>query len=346
VNPFVQPAHEIVWLEHQSAASQHKLGLVPAMGCSVAAWQLQRDGFAPFDLFRAWDGADYPGDPLRIVRASYPLAPWSNRISGGGFVVAADGDKFHAITPNAAGMPYPIHGDAWQQPWQVTQQDAAALDMRLESKHFNGNPHHYRATQSFKLLDAGMQQSLTVTHLGEAPLPYGLGLHPWLPRNEQTTLQAKVGGVWLSHSDCLPKEHTADFPPSWDLNTGISAAGSLIDNCLTGWDGTARVTWPDQELKLTLSQSTVGAEVSTYSVSPNYLLVFRKATDDHFCLEPVSHPIDAFHLPNQPGLQVLQKGESLTLAVSWRFDGGAALNAETDLILFPASGQSARSTRP
>jgi aldose 1-epimerase len=47
--------------------------------------------------------------------------------------------------------------------------------------------------------------------------------------------------------------------------------------------------------------------------------MFRKTTGDHFCLEPVSHPIDAFHLPGQPGLQLLQQDESLTLAVSWRF---------------------------
>ena len=323
MNQFVKPAHEIVWLEHQSAASQHKLGLVPAMGGSVAAWQLQRDGFAPFDLFRPWDGKDYPGDPLRIVRASYPLAPWSNRISGGGFSVANEGDKFHPafypVLPNAAGMPYPIHGDAWQQRWQYQQHGAASLNMTLESDKFNGNPHHYRAVQTFKLVDGGMDQTLTVTHLGDAPLPYGLGLHPWLPRNDQTTLQAKVGGVWLGHSDCLPKEHTTDFPPGWEMSAGISAAGSLIDNCFTGWDGIARVTWPDQGLQLILSQSTVSAEVSTYSVSPNYLLVFRKATGDHFCLEPVSHPIDAFHQPNQPGLQLLKKDESLTLAVSWRF---------------------------
>ena len=148
------------------------------MGGSVAAWQLERDGFAPFDLFRPWDGADYAGDPLRIVRASYPLAPWSNRISGGGFVVSEDGGKFHSVLPNAAGMPYPIHGDAWQQPWQVTQQDAASLDMTLESNQCNGNPHHYRAVQTFKLVDGGMDQSLTITHLGDTPLPYGLGLHP------------------------------------------------------------------------------------------------------------------------------------------------------------------------
>lgn len=316
----MKSAHEVVWLEHKSSTANQKqaqkLGLVPAMGGSIAAWALDRTGFEPFDLFRPWDGADYAGDPLRIVRASYPLAPWSNRISGGGFAV---GDAFHAVTPNAAGMPYPIHGDAWQQPWQVTKQGAASLEMTLESNQHNGNPHHYRAIQTFTLVDGGMDQSLTVTHLGAAPLPYGLGLHPWLPRNEQTTLQAKVGGVWLSHADCLPKEHVTDFPPTWDLNGGISAAGSLIDNCFTGWDGTACVTWPDQDLQLTLSQSSVSTEVSTYSSSPSYLLVFRKTTGDHFCIEPVSHPIDAFHLPGQPGLQMLSKGESLTLAVSWLF---------------------------
>jgi aldose 1-epimerase len=316
----VNPAHEVVWLEHQSSTANQKqaqrLGLVPAMGGSVAAWTLDRTGFQFFDLFRPWDGADHEGDPLRIVRASYPLAPWSNRINDGGFSV---GDTFHAVTPNAAGMPYPIHGDAWQQHWQYQQHGAASLDMTLESNQCNGNPHHYRAVQTFTLVDGGMNQSLTVTHLGDVPLPYGLGLHPWLPRNEQTTLQAKVSGVWLSHADCLPKEHTADFPPSWDLNTSISAAGSLIDNCFSGWDGAASVTWPDQDLQLTLNQSSVSTEVSTYSAAPSYLLVFRKATGNHFCLEPVSHPIDAFHQPGQPGLQMLSKGESLSLSVSWRF---------------------------
>jgi aldose 1-epimerase len=316
VSTLREAAHPVVWLEHQSNAGKQKLGLVPAMGGSIAAWQLERAGFESFDLFRPWDGADYPGDPLRIVRASYPLAPWSNRISGGGFAV---GEAFHPVAPNAAGMPYPIHGDAWQQHWQYQQHDATSLDMTLESNHFNGNPHHYRAVQTFKLVDGGMDQSLTVTHLGAQPLPYGLGLHPWLSRNEQTTLQANVGGVWLSHPDCLPKNHTTDFPPSWNVNAGISAVGTLIDNCFTGWDGTACVTWPDQDLQLILSRSRVNAEVSTYSAPPNYLLVFRKVDGDHFCLEPVSHPVDAFHLPGQPGLQLLEKGESLTLAVSWRF---------------------------
>ena len=308
--------HATVWLEHLGSTGKQKLGLIPTLGGSIAAWQLDRPGFEPFDLFRPWDGLDYPAEPLRVAQASYPLVPWSNRISQGGFTV---NQQFHAIAPNAAGHAYPIHGDGFLQTWEFNQLDTSSLEMRLTSKQFNRNPHHYSATQTFKLVDGGMDQSLTVTHLGDEALPYGLGLHPWLPRNEQTTLRAKVSGVWLSHPDCLPKEHVTDLPSTWDLSAGISAAGSLIDNCFTGWDGTACVTWPGQKLQLTLSQSIDSAEVSTHSAASNYLLVFRKTTGDHFCIEPVSHPIDAFHLPGQPGLQMLEKGASLSLSVSWRF---------------------------
>ena len=41
---------------------------------------------------------------------------------------------------------------------------------------------------------------------------------------------------------------------------------------------------------------------------------------DSFCFEPVTHPIDAFHVDGHPGLQVLQTGQSLRLAVQWRFE--------------------------
>jgi aldose 1-epimerase len=129
-----------------------------------------------------------------------------------------------------------------------------------------------------------------------------------------------VNGVWLSHTDCLPKEHTTAFPPSWDMNTSIPALASHVDNCFTGWDGVAQISWPDRQLQLKLLQTSSTAEVSTYSAESNHLLMYRPVAGTYFCLEPVSHPIDAFHLPDQPGLQTLDKGESLTLEVSWRFN--------------------------
>ncbi len=50
-----------------------------------------------------------------------------------------------------------------------------------------------------------------------------------------------------------------------------------------------------------------------------YCLLYRPPAGPAFCFEPVTHPIDAFHQPGQPGLRVLHTGESLSLQVQWRF---------------------------
>ncbi|MFX8180102.1 hypothetical protein ABTK97_19475, partial [Acinetobacter baumannii] len=44
-----------------------------------------------------------------------------------------------------------------------------------------------------------------------------------------------------------------------------------------------------------------------------YVLMFRPNGLPYFCLEPVTHPIDAFHQPNQPGLIALAPGEDMVL---------------------------------
>lgn len=165
---MTSPQHPILWLHHAG----QRLGLVPSLGGGVAAWQLEREHGAVLDLWRPWDGSN----PDLYSLASFAMLPWSNRISGGGFEHRG---QFHAMAPNRLGEPYPIHGDGWLQPWAVTQPDQDTLVMALESHCFGGNPYDYRSTQTFQLVDGGLNQSVSVTHLGQSPLPYGLGLHPW-----------------------------------------------------------------------------------------------------------------------------------------------------------------------
>ncbi|EWH01852.1 aldose epimerase family protein [Halomonas sp. BC04] len=43
----------------------------------------------------------------------YPLLPWSNRISAGGFDWRG---QHYPLAGNLAGEPLPIHGDGWQRP--------------------------------------------------------------------------------------------------------------------------------------------------------------------------------------------------------------------------------------
>lgn len=305
-------SHPIVWLHH---AGQH-LGLVPTLGGSVAAWQIDdpQEASARIDLWRPWDGAT----PDLYQLASFAMVPWSNRISGGGFEHAG---QFHPMRPNRVGEPYPIHGDGWLQPWQLTQPAPDTLQMQLRSERFDGNPYEYECVQTFRLVNGGLDQSVQVRHLGAQPLPYGLGLHPWFPRTPGTRITAPVQGVWLCGDDPLPTEHTQHFPPGWDLNTGAPANGGLIDNAYTGWGGFAQIDWPELGLRLTAHMPDFEKDGGT---AQHYCLVYRPPQGPAFCFEPITQPIDAFHQPGQPGLRTLRQGEAMVMNVQWRYAHRAA----------------------
>lgn len=295
--------HPTHWLHHAG----QRLGLLPTLGGAVAAWQMTGPQ-GLIDIWRPWDGQA----PDLYSTASFPLVPWSNRISSGGFDHEG---VHHPITPNRAGEPYPIHGDGWLQPWTIAQPGPNTVEMSLSSDRFDGNPYRYHALQRFVLMNGGMDQTLTVTHTGSSPLPYGLGQHPCFVRTPLTRLTTQVQGVWLSGADPLPLGHTVNFPPSWDPRGGMAVNGTLIDNAYTGWSGHASITRPEQGLELSLRVPDVMAR----GAHDGYCLLYRPPQGPGFCFEPVTHPIDAFHTPGCPGLQVLRAGESLTLHVEWRF---------------------------
>lgn len=286
-----------------SLESDHqRLQLVPALGGGIAAWDWHAAGnWIP--IFRSWDRLTSD----RFSLACFPLVPWSNRITQGGF--EQDG-VFYPIRPNRDGERYPIHGDGWLQSWRTVECMESRVRLELESHAFDGNPYHYVSAQTFTLLPAGFEIVLEVTHLGDKPLPYGLGLHPYFARNAATRLCWKTSGVWLSGDDPIPVMHSPDFPLGWDCNGPSALEGPLIDNCFTGWDGTASIAHPNRGLAVTMAATDCNG----------YGLLYRPPDLPYFCLEPVTHPIDAFHLPERPGLAVLASGQRLTLTTRFVVD--------------------------
>jgi len=297
--------HPVIWLHHAG----QRLGLVPSLGGSVAAWQLDRPQ-GPLDLWRPWDGKTQD----LYQTASFAMVPWSNRISGGGFKHAG---QFHTMRANRKGEPYPIHGDGWLQSWELEQPREDTLVMTLASHGFDGNPYEYEAVQTFRLVEGGLDQRVQVRHLGTAPLPYGLGVHPWFPRTPQTRITAPVQGVWLCGEDPLPVAHTTEFPSGWDLNKGAPANGPLIDNGYTGWGGKASIAWPELGLQVTASMPDFERDGGT---AQHFCLVYRPPQGPAFCFEPITQPINAFHLPGQPGLRELGPGEQFSLNIQWRIE--------------------------
>lgn len=265
--------------------------VVPQVGGGLARLDWIGSG-APQALLRAL-APDAPGMPTPSQLACFPLLPWSNRMAPSGF--AFDGRQ-HVPAPNRAGEPCPIHGDAWQQAWQVTQHTDTMLTLALARP--DACPFSYSAALRYTLEGAALRVDLGVTNLGTEALPFGIGLHPWMPDPQGARLQAKADGVWLSGADKLPATRT-DVPPAWRFDTPAALPLDGVDHVFDGWPGQARIRWPARGVALEI-EADMG-----------YFILYVPPGRDFFCFEPVDHPINAHNLPGHPGLSVLAPGASL-----------------------------------
>lgn len=273
-----------------------RLSLAPQVGASLVNWQVKETGQP---LLRHSDpAARDSGSPRRL--ACYPLAPWSNRIGMGGF---ARPDQWLALPPNTPNAPYAIHGSAWQQPWQVSHQGTDHACLTLDSQV----PFAYRATLHVSLEEGCLSLDLQVTHLDALPCWHGLGLHPYLPRYRDTLLLAPARQVWVGDEDSLPSR-LADIPEAWRFDTLRELPSTAVDHAFEGWLGECMIVQPEAGYQLHCSAS--GAE---------HYLLFCPQDQAFFCFEPVSHPINAHHLPGRPGLRLLHEGEQLSLGFKLRY---------------------------
>lgn len=273
-----------------------RLTLAPELGASIVNWTVSSTGQP---LLRHNDShALNTGLPGKL--GCYPLAPWSNRIAEGGFDCPAG---WLALTPNSLTDPLPIHGSAWQQAWQVVSQSRDEAVLQLDSS----TPFAYRARQRFQLRDGKLCIELTVTHLAEGAAWHGLGLHPYFPRAAHTRLQAKAGQVWLCDGSKLPTQRIA-LPAEWNFHHPKTLPATLVDNGFCEWDGHCLIQQPD-----------LGYELQCQATGSDYYLLYCPEDLGFFCIEPVSHPVNAHHLPGRPGLVLLEQGQSTELGFSLQY---------------------------
>jgi aldose 1-epimerase len=277
------------------------LGVVlsPAVGGAIARFWLERMTGSAVDLLRATpDAALARRDPW--ATACFPLVPWSNRIREGCF---AFGGRTVSLPPNRPPDRHTIHGHGFQAGWTVVDLDPALA--ALEYAHApDAWPWAYRAVQRVALTPVRLELELTLTNEDDAPMPAGLGWHPYFPRTPETTLTARVRGLWLTDAELLPLTRVA--PPSdRDPGRGLAVDRVALDNAFVGWDGQAVVAWPERRAWLGLA---AGGPLGT-------LVVYTPPGESFFCAEPVSHVADAFNLAaaglTDTGMLTLAPGESV-----------------------------------
>ena len=235
--------------------------------------------------------------------ACYLLGPWCNRIDGG--ITGYDG-RFIKVPPTHPRFPLPIHGSAALLEWDVLERttDRAALAAIADWPE----PFHYRSEVTYRLTDAALSIELAITHLGEIPLHYGMGIHPWFKRTPMTMLRASASHWQKTDDRMLP---IGDVPiaarSAWNFDLLRGLPEDEIDTAFGGWDGTATLLI-DQKLSLRISTRP----------ELNHYQIYSTGNDaDFVCFEPVTHPVNAHNMPGWPGLQMLNCNEQMSIRVDF-----------------------------
>lgn len=267
------------------------LELAPAHGGGIARFDWIC-GSQRVPLFRGVERARI-ADPTEL--ACFPLVPFSNRIEGGRF--AFEGRTVE-LAPNRADESMPIHGSGWLKRWVVDHAEATRASLSLDQR---GGPYVFHAAQHFELVDTTLTVRVEVENRGKLALPFGLGLHPFLPRTPRTLLLAPASGVWTSGRDWLPRRHLRT-PASFGFGVAYPLSERVVNHAFTGWTGRARVLWPERGLALDIEADT------------DQYLLYTPRDSDWFCFEPVDHPINAVNLNGGAaahGMSVLEPGQRL-----------------------------------
>jgi aldose 1-epimerase len=280
--------------------------VLPAVGGGLARLDAVVGGLVVPVLRGLDEAVDMPPTPSQL--ACFPLVPWSNRIGGAGFTF--EGRRIE-LAPNRAGEPCPIHGEGWQQRWTVGAQAETSVELLLDRR--TGSPFSYSALLRYSLRGAALDVELEVRNCGDAVLPFGLGLHPWLPRTDTVMLRARGCATWQRGADGLPVQRIG-IPDDWNFDALNTLPSGGIDNVFDGWDGHAEVVWPENGIRLRISADMA------------YYIVYTRPDAGFFCFEPVDHLINAHNQPGGPvrnGLTVLAPGQSLARKVSFDIGGDA-----------------------
>jgi aldose 1-epimerase len=293
-------------------AGDARVALVPATGGAIAEFTL--DGR---DAMRSMPASAIAAGDVRQA-AAYPLVPYSNRIRDARLAFAG---RTYALARNFGDHPHAIHGVGWQRAWQVIRRDphAAALTLRhdAEGDAARAWPWRFSATQSFGLVarddGATLAVTMTIRNDDDAPFPFGLGWHPYFPREGATTLAFAADGVWRNDATQLPLERVA-VPREWDFSAAKPVGDVPLDNVFTGWQGEANLALPQRGLAIRLTADS----------ACRYVVVYAPAGRDFVAVEPVTHETDAFNRAaagaTGTGMRVLPPGAafSCTMRISVR----------------------------
>ncbi|HEX2766695.1 MAG TPA: hypothetical protein VHR55_08695 [Candidatus Limnocylindria bacterium] len=266
--------------------------LLPGLGC-----RLHRLRAFGQDLLRTpATPADHAADPFN--RGGYVLAPWTNRASARPMTVAGRTVHLRPNFPDGTA----IHGQVSLRPWKRVGDAAWAVEGGGE-----GWPWPYRVTLDAAVDGARLDLRYRLENRSDAPMPAGLGIHPWFAGPES---------VALSAARVVPRNDERGVAPVAASGEWSLAAGRRP------WLG-LDATWLDVDPPRATLRWSSGIRLELEALrrpsGPLQFAVASPHTPDAVAVEPVTHApwaLDALADGDATAMPLLDPGDVLELDVS------------------------------
>ena len=228
---------------------------------------------------------------------AFPMLPFGSRVEDGRFSFGGHDVQLPSNNPPEN---HAIHGQAFEQPWQVRRRAKDSLELVYEGGG-TAWPWRYQAECNITLRDYALVLTLRLRNLSDTAMPCGVGWHPYFYLTENMHLNAYVAGCWKLDEELIGRSFEPLDAGANPLH-GLLPAALEIDAAYAGWSGRAKLHWP--EWGAGLQMTTSGADT---------LILYSPRDADFVCVEPLSNAPNGFNLSGVnspvPVFRVLKPGE-------------------------------------
>lgn len=241
------------------------------------------------------------------------LAPWPNRLGDGRYTfdgITAQAPLDEPARQNA------IHGLVRWLPWRMAGRAQNRVSMNCVLYPTPAYPFTLGLTVEYRLGRDGLTVVTDAENLGTAPLPFGLGFHPYLtvgtPSVDTARLTVPAERRLITDDRGLPTGEATVTGTEFDFTTGRMLGATRLDTGFTalrrGSDGRARVDLdhPDGTAGVTLWADERFDHLMVYTGDTLEPAARRRSV----AVEPMTCPPDA--LRTGTGLAVLRPGTRWT----------------------------------
>lgn len=292
-----------------------RLVINPACGASIVGLHLRdhRGRWAP--VLREMPAGS--GDPSDA--GSFLMLPWTNRVKDASFRFQG---RAYALDANHSDGTA-IHGIGRDRAWSIVDRSPITARLTLDTRDDPGSPYPFGGVVRYEIGPDRVEIDLSVTNLGEQPVPAGCGHHPYFHRHllsDEDRLRVRLGvGGRYACEGCIPDGAVVDDGVCAALRAGGPIGNPGLDDVFAGFDGRVVLEWPESNIRLVMRCDEAFGHVVIYTPRAS-----DGSPDEFVCIEPVTMVNDGFNLLDRgqggTGVRVLRPGETLRTRTTLRFE--------------------------